>query len=399
MKGLEKFLFSLEDLDGLDGPILIRADINLPVTEGRVDENNPRIEICKSIVDAISEETDQPIIVVSHQGRRGQSDFIHLDQHAKILNAKLIRFPESFDEFPEVRREDLGKITLLDNIRMWNGEKAYTPDNAFVHFCKKLGVSLAINDAIPCWHREDASLMSLPEIAKTKVGWRSAYELNKLDEIKRHPGSKAIVIGGAKPEKITYLESLLVEGYAIYTTGIPGQAVNLAKGHNLGKNKEFIERNLPEAYKTVEIFKKLLREREYRERIFAPVDFVVSVNGEIKTASVEEGEIPGIIKDIGPETVDLYVNELKKYAYVIRAGPSGVYEEGFFNGGRIIKSLIGKTNLVILGGDSASEMKKMGLYHLLNSAGVIQLISGGSAAHDLARYRLPSLDRILEQKI
>jgi len=393
---LEKYLFSIEDLQDLNGPVLMRVDMNVPVINGKIDTSNPRIEIYGNIIRKIKEETNQPIFVVTHQGRRGNKNFVHLSQHADFLGFDLLEFPEEFEKFPDINLKNYDGILLLDNIRMWKGEKTEREDrNDFIRFMKKNNVSLAINDAIPTWHRADVSLLSLPHIAPTKVGYRSHYELRKLEEVKSKR-KVALVIGGSKPEKIIdYLPDLIGNGYDLYTTGIPGQLVSLIKGIDLGEeNKQFISKKFSKAIKVLQKFEQLVK--IYENKIYSPVDFVTEYKGEKMDYSVGE-EIKGLIKDIGPKTVDFYSKKLSEYECIIRAGPSGVYEEGFSNGGELIKSLIGRP-LLILGGDSASEMKKLRIYDFLKATGTDFLISGGSAIHYLAGRPYPSLDRILKQK-
>ena len=394
---LEKYLFSTDQLKDLDGPVLVRVDMNLPVVNGKIDRENPRLQVYGTIIKKIAEESSTPIVVVTHQGRRGKKSFIHLDQHAKTFGWDFFEYEkEEFEEFPSVNLNG-SEILLLDNIRMWKGEKSrYKPNNSFVKAMKSIGVQLAINDAIPAWHREDTSLMSLPDIAPTKIGWRSNYELNKLTEVK---GKKhvALVIGGAKPEKIVdYLPELIGNGYDLYTTGIPGQLVSLIRGYNLGEeNEKFLRNKFSKAIQVLKEFEQLVK--IYDKKIYSPVDFVAEINGEKKEYGNKE-KIKGVIKDIGMETVDLYTEKLKQYDYILRAGPSGVYEEGYANGGELIKRLL-VNNLIILGGDSASEMNSLGLYDLLKYTGTTFLLSGGSAIHYLASKNYPSLKRITEQTI
>ncbi|MCD6371265.1 MAG: phosphoglycerate kinase, partial [Candidatus Aenigmarchaeota archaeon] len=101
--------------------------------------------------------------------------------------------------------------------------------------------------------------------------------------------------------------------------------------------------------------------------------------------------------DIGPETVELYAEELQSKEIRIKGGPLGVYEKGYNNGSELVKRIAGY-GLIFLGGDTASELVKNDLYSVIESVGGKVCLSGGAFLHGLVGKRYPSIDEILKLK-
>jgi len=392
--------YSLTNLASqLKSPTLVRIDINIPVVDGRIMEDNMRIIAYAHILELLSEYAG--LVVVAHQGRPGDEDFIPLKQHwvalRKLLPSKIdidfIPKDKVFTEETKSRIMDLREreILLLDNIRMFEEEQKWNPEKSqFIKFFKGV-IKSCVNDAIPVWHRAHTSVMALPYIARTWVGLRSMYELKALSEVMRNAKDCAIIMGGAKLQKIQYLTSILsrMEGF---TGGLPGQLVARVKGYDLGpRNNSFLESKMSrEDFEAA----KILAEKF---NVAHPVDFVVLDNGEIKEVHIEDmSKCNGIIMDIGSETVEMYARRLQEKVYRIRAGPLGVYEKGFSNGVELTK-LIAGLGLIFLGGDTTAEIVKYGLDRIILSTGGMLCISGGAFIHGLAGENYPSVDLILKQ--
>ncbi|MEM2137249.1 MAG: phosphoglycerate kinase, partial [Candidatus Methanomethylicia archaeon] len=361
----------------LISPALVRIDINIPVVDGRIMEDNMRIIAYAHILELLSEYAG--LVVVAHQGRPGDEDFIPLKQHwislRKLLPSKIdidfIPKDKVFSDDTRVRVRELreNEILLLDNIRMFEEEQKWNPEKSqFLKFFKGI-IKSCVNDAIPVWHRAHTSVMALPYIANTWVGLRSMYELKALSEVTQCANDCAIIMGGAKLQKLQYLTSILsrMDGF---TGGLPGQLVARVKGYDLGpRNNSFLEAKMSrEDFEAA----KVLAEKF---NVAYPVDFVVLENGEVKELDLKDmSKSNGIIMDIGSETVDLYAKRLQEKLYRIRAGPLGVYEKGFSNGVELTK-LIAGMGLIFLGGDTTAEIVKYGLDRIILSTGGMLCIS------------------------
>jgi len=384
----------------LKTPTLIRIDINLPVTNNRISENNMRMQVYEHVLELLSDYVG--LVVMSHQGRPGSKGFIPLKQHWIILRKMLptdvdIEYIPRDEVFTQKTRKKIKnlrerQIILLDNVRMFDEEFKFDPNTStYVKFFKGT-IRTCVNDSIPCWHRDNSSLMCLPYIARTYVGVRSTYELKALFDINSgNYNDKAIIMGGAKLAKTSYLLKILthMEGF---TGGVPGELIARADGHDLGKkNNEFLKNRFkPEDFKTAKMLLK-------KFNVQYPKDFVVQENGENKIIPIDEmHNTKGLIMDIGPETVDDYAKKLQEKIVRIRAGPLGVYEKKYDNGIKLTKMIAGN-GLIFLGGDTCQEVIDYGIdRHIADTGGII-LISGGAFLHGMAGESYPSVDLILKK--
>ncbi|MCS7364318.1 MAG: phosphoglycerate kinase [archaeon GB-1867-035] len=385
----------------IKSPTLVRIDINIPVVDGRIMEDNMRMIAYAHVLELLSEYAG--LVVTAHQGRPGNKDFISLKQHWIVLRKLLpssidIEFIPAEKVFSDETRERVKElrekeILLLDNIRMFKEEFKFVPEGSrFIRFFKGV-IKSCVNDAMPVWHRAHTSLMAMPYIAPTWIGVRSVYELRALSEVLSEPGENCgIVMGGAKLAKTRYLVSILsrMEGF---TGGLPGQLIARVKGYDLGpRNNKFLEEKMPP--ESFEAARLLVR----KFNIYHPIDFVVLENGENKELSIDEVcKTNGIIMDVGMGTVELYAERLQEKTFRIRAGPLGVYERGYNHGILLTKRIAG-SGLIFLGGDTTAEIVKYGLDRIIMSTGGMLCVSGGAFLHGLACEPYPSVDLILKQK-
>ena len=385
----------------LKNPTLIRIDINVPVHNGRIAEDNFRLHVYGHVLELLSDYTG--LVVLSHQGRPGQPNFISLKQHWIILR-KLLPSEIDIDFIPaekvftsktveRIKKLKEKEIILLDNVRMFEEEFHFDPTSSkYVKFFKGI-MKTCVNDSIPTWHRSNSSLMALPYIATTFVGVRSTYELKALNDIFMEREEECgIIMGGAKLAKVSYLKKIL-KRMECFMGGLPGQLIARAKGYDLGKrNNSFLEQKF-----TIDQF-KVAKEIADKFNVHHPVDFVVFENGEKRNIPIDEMKnTSGMIMDIGEETVEKYAIRLQEKTIRIRAGPLGVYELGYNNGVKLTKRIAGN-GLIFVGGDTSQEIIQYGLDRAILSTGGVILVSGGAFLHGLAGFSYPSVDLIINQK-
>ncbi|MEM2915231.1 MAG: phosphoglycerate kinase, partial [Candidatus Bathyarchaeia archaeon] len=257
----------------------------------------------------------------------------------------------------------------------------------YIPFFKGL-VKVCINDSMPTWHRSDSSLMCLPYITNTYIGMRSSYELKILSEVMNSREPKALISGGAKLQKVSDLVKIR-ETVEIFTGGLPGQLIARVKGYDLGElNNNFLKKKFND--KEFEDAKKLAS-----LGVAHPIDFTVLENGENKNVSLGEmSKSKGVIKDIGEATLEYYAEKLQEKPVRIRAGPLGVYEEGYLKGLELTKRISGE-GLIFLGGDTSQEVVDTGLLGHIEDAGGQVCISGGSFLSGMAGNSFPSIDLLL----
>lgn len=387
----------------LNGPTLARVDINVPVeSDGRISRDKPnlRLEYYSSVVELYSEFA--PVVLMAHQGRVGEREFIPLQDHATILgylmkNARVTYEPringeEYFSDrlVKRIRGLEKGEVFLLANAREFDFEKIFDPTTCkYISFFKKAGIATCVNDGGPLWHRANSSIMALPHISKTYVGIRSYNELKIQHQIMNDKGTKGIVIGGKKP-KFEVIPKL-AERMDIFTGGLTAQIVCRLKGYDLGeKNNSYLER----LYKPYEF--EILRHIINKYDIVTPTDFVVLSDGDRHEKDIEElGKKDWLIRDIGSGTRDIYATRLQNYDWRIRAGPLGVFEDGYNNGSRLLRSILG-TGFVALGGDTVEELQKNNLVKRIEDTGGVILLGGGAHLDGWAGIPYPSLDELLK---
>jgi phosphoglycerate kinase len=388
----------------LNTPVLVRVDINLPASKGQIEEDALRMRVYGHVLEMYSDYAG--LVVMSHQGRKGGDDFTSFAPHREALKRMLpsdmpvefiphdkIFTGETKNKIKSLKRRE---IILLDNMRYFEEEKKWDVEsNTYVPFFKGL-IHSCVNDSIPTWHREDSSLMCLPYIAPTWIGLRSSYELRILQEVMNSKEPKALIMGGAKIQKVQDLVKIAAMGVDIFTGGLPGQVIARSRGYDLGEaNNKFLEKKF-----SAEDFgeaKKLdsLLEGHGDHKLRHPIDFVVVEGDERKTVSIDDlPKTKGEIRDIGPATLEDYASALQEKPLRIRAGPLGVYEQGFQNGLELTKRISGD-GLIFLGGDTSQELNAGGLLgHIEDSGGRI-CISGGSFLHGWAGGRFPPIDALM----
>lgn len=413
-----------QNLERKSNPIVVRIDINSPVGKnGRISlkngDVNLRLEEYGYLLRAYSKLG--PLLLMAHQGRKNHQnkmpdkDYVNLLDHHRIisdvsgLRIHFIEYTENetwegYSKRVEqhLRTLKANEAILMDNVRIWDFEKNFNPETCpYIPLCEDANICAVINDGIPLWHRDDASLMFGRHIAPTFIGHISAKELRIQHKILYDNTKKIIVIGGKKPK----FEAIpnLAEKMDILTGGITGILTTQLHGYDVGPLNETL---LNENFKGMESIIKKYEAVVNDYNIGHPEDFVVSqshntslqnrLNVAVKDLTKPEYEDYEIF-DIGEETVKNYSNRINtgSYSWKIRAGPDGVYEDNFDNGIKLIENILG-TGLVALGGDTVEELQKYELCKpILYSDGVV-LLGGGSHLEGFAGLQYPCIEDLIE---
>ena len=410
-------------LNERNGPILIRFDINSPVgSNGRISLGNGninlRLEENGYLLRAYSKLG--PLVLMAHQGRKNplgkkpDKDFVNLLDHYQVLmNISGIRIHfvewtegESWSDYSRNVEKHLkvlnkGEALLIDNVRIWDFEKEFDPDNCpYIDFFKDAGLSAFINDGLPVWHRGDSSLMFGRHVAPTFIGHISMKELRIQHKIMNDPGKKVIIIGGKKPK----FEAIpnLVEKMDVLTGGVTGILTAYLNGYEVGiLNEALLDNIFAGMDKEIKKYESIVQDYE----VGHPVDFVLSQRSNNSdtnriNVSIDDLNKPEYqdyeIFDIGSETVRTYSNKINRgrYDWRIRAGPCGVYEENFENGIRLIESILG-TGFVAIGGDTVEELQKFEICKpIIYSDGAVML-GGGSHLEGFADIPYPCIEDLI----
>ncbi len=389
---------TIDDLDahyGLKGRrLLVRIDVNSPVdpVSGKILDDS-RIKAHAPTIKELAER-GAAVVLVSHQGRPGEDDFVTLEEHAKLLSKYTgidVKFVD--DVIGPAARETIkslkpGEVLLLDNVRLVSEEVIEaTPEkhsNSIV--VRKLAplFDAYVNDAFATAHRSQPSVVGFPLKLPSAVGRLFEKELSAVSRLYDETLSpKIFVLGGGKVhDTVRIIEYLTLNRVAdrVLTTGLVAELFLVAKGVNIGEeNKRILERKgllalVPRARRI------LLKGAP----IETPVDFVTL--REDGTVSVEPvGSVEGVIRDIGPETVKMYAEFIKEAEIVVLRGPAGVIEDERFREGsrKLVEAAVSSDAYVIIGGGHlgaiAAELgvERSEKLHISTGGGALLLLLAG----------------------
>ncbi len=390
--------FRVKDFNLKDKTVAIRIDMNLPYNPetGELSEN-PRLYKHVETIRKLQKERAK-IILLSHQGRKGEPDFISLEKHSKLLEKHLnreIKFLKFSSDFEVIKKLKEREILVLDNSRFYRDEKdkKRVEEHAESSLPKKLSpyIDYFVLDAFSIAHRCHASVVGFAGSKPCIAGPVFELELKELEKfLNKINFSKndVFILGGAKPKEpldlITHLLSKNVE--KILTTGVLSLLFLIAKGYKLGETSEnFLKEKgyldfLPEIKKTLE---------KNRVEIVVPLDVAVEREKNRVEVPVEDLPVKERILDIGSKTIGLYREEIRNSTNVFMKGPAGVYENknGLF-GTKSIFEILEHTNSVLAGGNTVDALSKLNIpFDRFNYVS----LGGGAATEYLLGKELPGL--------
>lgn len=375
---------TVRDIDVKGKKVFCRVDFNVPL-DGTTVTDDTRIRAALPTIKYLI-ENGAKVILASHLGRptAENKESLRMNPVAERLSELLGKPVAKTDEVvgPDVeaavaKLKD-GDVLLLENVRFEKGEKKNDPELA------KAFASLAdvyVNDAFGSAHRAHASTEGIANYLPAVAGFLMEKELNvmaaSLDNPK-HPFTA--IIGGAKvTDKIGVIENLLDKVDNLIVGGGLSYTFIKAKGFGIGKS-------LLDADK-LDLAKKFMEQaKEKGVNFLTPVDAVVadefSETANKKTVDIDQIPEGWMGLDIGPKTVALFSETIKKSKLVVWNGPMGVFEMDAYAKGTadVAKALAEATEAttIIGGGDSAAAVEK---FHLADKMSHIS--TGGGASLEL----------------
>ncbi len=365
--------------------VLVRVDFNVPLDGNRVADDT-RIRETLPTLEYLHARQAR-VVLCSHLGRpKGKRDprySLHpvAERLRMLLDQRLGRGTQVGFCPATVGMEarqmsaalETSQFLLLENLRFQPQEEAN--DEAFSRQLAELG-EVYVNDAFGSAHRAHASTAGVTRFLQPAVaGLLMARELEYLGRALQSPDHPYVVIfGGAKiADKIPIVEALAGKADTFLIGG--GMAYTFLSAQGKGIGASLYE---PEQ---VETARRLLTRAAAGEfRLLLPVDHVVAQKLEAHAPSRVVADIPDGAKafDIGPQTVELYGQELAGAKMILWNGPLGVFETPPFDRGtREIAHKIADAGAVSIvgGGDSAAAVNAAGL-----AARMAHVSTGGGAA-------------------
>ncbi len=363
---MPRFL-TLDDLDAKGKRVLVRADLNVPVKDGRVADQTRIARLAPTIRELA--EKGARVVVISHFGRpNGKPDpALSLKPIAQPLSEVLQRRHVVFAEDcigPRAKAAvdglKPGEIALMENLRFHKEEEANDPG-----FAKDLA-SLAdvyVDDAFSCAHRAHASVEAVAHLLPAYAGRLMEAELKALSSALEHPQHPvAAIVGGAKVStKLAMLHFLAAKVQILIIGGAMANTLLLAEGRGVGKS--LVERDLLEGAR------KLRGEAEKAGcELVLPVDAVTAkeLKPGVAVQTVAIGRVPedAMILDIGPKTAALIAEKLASCRTLVWNGPLGAFETKPFDQGTTAVARqaaeltqAGKLLSVAGGGDTVAALK------------------------------------------
>ena len=370
------------------GNVLIRSDLNVPISNGTVLDN---FRIKKSI-EYIEElqNISSSVTFISHLGRpKGTEESLSLkpisDEMTKLLNQDVVFINNNLDEdIKNILKTKEKGIFLLENLRFNEGEISNN-DN----FAKVVAspFDTYILDAFGASHREHASIVSIGNHLNSFQGPLMSKEIEELDKVLNVSNEDfTIILGGAKlSDKLALIKRLLPRINSLLIGGGMCFTFLKALGHNIGNSlceDEFIESA-----------KEILDSADGK-KITLPIDFGVAktidshARNDIQLSQFSDDDI-GV--DIGKETVNIFQEILSKSRTIFWNGPMGVFEvDKFSYGTKEITKAIAEMEVysIVGGGDSVSAINKFSSLEKFNHVST----GGGASLEYLEGKALPGVN-------
>ncbi|MDH5690043.1 MAG: phosphoglycerate kinase [Candidatus Bathyarchaeota archaeon] len=398
---MPKFL-TIDDYDFTDKTTLVRVDFNSPVdpkTKKIIDDTRIQAHAETTIKELT--QKGAKTVILAHQGRPGEPDFIPLKQHAKALS-KILDKPVGYvdDIFGEkaqkaIKKLKSGDVIVLENVRTYPDEqkKGSPEEHAKSEFVKKLAplADVFVNDAFAAAHRAHISIVGFTAVLPSVAGRIMERELNALEKVLESPEKPCVfILGGAKGDDSLEISKYVLKNNIadyILTGGVIGHIFLAAKDIELGKsNMEFLEKK--KLMGLVPGIRELMK--IYSEAIKVPVDLAVEVNQKRKEIDVRELPTGYSIFDIGTQTTKKYQEFIHKAKSIVISGPMGVFENREFMTGtkKVLEALAGSDAFSLVGGGhTVAAVEELGLANKMSYVST----AGGALIEFLMGKQLPGV--------
>lgn len=399
---------TVRDIELRGKRVLMRVDFNVPLKSG-VIQDDIRIRAALPTINYILEKKPKYLVLMSHLGdpkkdaqkakEKAEKDGKAFDEAkyiegkhkmkpvvehlSKLLNKPVKLAPAAIGPETKAMVDGLkdGEILMLENTRFHKEETGKEAADR-ERMAKELAAyaDVYVNDAFGTAHRPHASTETVAHHLPAVAGFLMEKEIEYLGKAIQNPARPYVaVLGGAKISgKIDVIQNLMGKVDALLIGG--GMMYTFYKAQGMEIGKSLLEED------KVELAKQILADAKAKNvKLLLPVDTLVAekFDNAAATKIVRVNAIPadwaGV--DIGPETIKLFTEEIKKGKTVVWNGPMGVFEMSNFAKGTnaIARALADATKAgavtIVGGGDSASAIAQAGL-----EKAVSHVSTGGGAS-------------------
>ena len=388
---------SVRDAEVEGRAVLLRADLNVPLDDGRITDD-ARIRAALPTIELLRDRGARTI-VVSHLGRPdGVDPALSMGPVAKrlgqLVGADVTLAPAVVGDevVAAVAKLEAGDVLMLENSRFEGGETSNDPELA-----ERLAAlaDVFVNDAFGAAHRAHATTEGVTRHLPAYAGLLLEREVRELTAVRDDPERPlCVALGGAKvSDKIGPLSAFVDRADRILIGGAMCFSFFRAQGKDTGDS-------LVEEEGVTMAARVLASAEDARARIELPVDLVIAerFGADAEARELDSVEVPegwmGL--DIGPRTAAAYAGAIAEAGTVFWNGPMGAFELAPFAAGtRAVAEAVAEASgtTVVGGGDSAAALAEFGL-----ADDVDWLSTGGGASLELMEGReLPGVEALLDR--
>jgi phosphoglycerate kinase len=339
---------SVRDADVAGRRVLLRADLNVPLEDGRVADDT-RIRAALPTLQLLLERGAAEVVVCSHLGRpKGEDPAFRIEPVRKRL----------LELLPDDR------LRVLENTRFHPGETKNDPE-----YARQLaaGMDVYVNDAFGSAHRAHASTEAVAKLLPAFAGLLLEKELEHLGRLLDEPERPFVLVtGGAKVEdKLGVLRHL------------GGRADEIIVG---GKMAEELRDENPLEFPVV-----------LPDDVVAAAAFEPGAESRVTPYDAVPGGWLGL--DIGPATRERFAQLIRGARTVFWNGPMGVFEwSRFAEGTKAVAHAVADADAytVVGGGDSVRAVQELGLADRISWVST----GGGASLELLEGKQLPGVAAI-----
>ncbi len=383
-------ILKMADLDLKGKRVLIRADLNVPLKDGKVASDKRIMATLPTIKLAL--EKGAKVMVISHLGRPEEGVYAEefslkpvADYIATKLNGVKVRLEKDYLDGVEVNE---GEVVVLENCRFNKGEKKNAEDlsKKYAALC-----DVFVMDAFGTAHRAQATTYGVAQFAPVAcAGPLLAAELEALGKAMDNPARPMVaIVGGSKVStKLPVLNSLLKVCDQLIVGGGIANTFIAAAGHKVGKS--LCENDL------IDTAKDLASKTQIPEF----VDVVVGKEFDEKTPAVtkdlKDVADDDMIFDLGPKSMANINEVIKNAKTILWNGPVGVFEfDQFAAGTKSMADAIANSDAfsVAGGGDTINSIQKFGVTDKISYIST----GGGAFLEFVEGKKLPAVE-ILEKR-
>lgn len=392
---------TLKDIDLENKKVIIRCDLNVPIKDGVILDDNRIKESLKTIKYVL--EKNAKVIILSHLGRIKEKEDLIKNSLLPVsirlsellgINVKFIKQTRGSVLEREISKMNNKEVILVENTRFedYPLNKESKNDEELGKYWASLG-DVFINDAFGTVHRAHASNVGIASHLPSAIGFLVEKEIKMLGDLLDNPSRPYIVImGGSKMnDKIKVIDKLIEKADFLLLAGGIANTFLKALDYDI-KESIYDEKSISHARKLYD---------EYKDKIILPVDGYGSTSYsdglDVKYSSIDKIDDGIMILDIGPKTVELFSKYIMESKTVFWNGPVGVCEFKNFEYGTksICKALKNSSAKVVVGGgDSSASIIKFGYKDSFEHIST----GGGASLEFIENQELPAIKIIKEKE-